>query len=257
MIVDNGKYYLYRHIRLDTNEPFYIGIGTKDKNYKVYQTEYRRAFSLLKRNTYWKRISNKTEYKIEILLESDDYKFIKQKEVEFIKLHGRFKNKGLLCNMTDGGDGTHGFNRTPEINKQIGLKITGTLNKKSKTCYQYNKEGVLINSFGSFSLASKILGFKKQNLLEAKNNNCLSNNYYWSDKMFNNWFIDNYEFNNKPKIIYKGRLIVAVKNDIIYEFYSIVQAALFFTGSKTNKSNIKLVLNKTKKTAYGFSFNYK
>ena len=25
MIVDNGKYYLYRHIRLDINEPFYIG----------------------------------------------------------------------------------------------------------------------------------------------------------------------------------------------------------------------------------------
>ena len=30
MIVENGKYYLYRHIRLDKNEPFYIGIGTKN-----------------------------------------------------------------------------------------------------------------------------------------------------------------------------------------------------------------------------------
>lgn len=27
MLVDEGKYYLYRHIRLDKNEPFYIGIG--------------------------------------------------------------------------------------------------------------------------------------------------------------------------------------------------------------------------------------
>lgn len=25
MIVDIGKYFLYRHIRLDKNEPFYIG----------------------------------------------------------------------------------------------------------------------------------------------------------------------------------------------------------------------------------------
>lgn len=25
MVVDNGKYFLYRHIRLDKNEPFYIG----------------------------------------------------------------------------------------------------------------------------------------------------------------------------------------------------------------------------------------
>lgn len=27
-----GKHYLYRHIRLDKNEPFYIGIGTKYKS---------------------------------------------------------------------------------------------------------------------------------------------------------------------------------------------------------------------------------
>ena len=25
------KYYCYRHIRLDTNEPFYIGIGTTEQ----------------------------------------------------------------------------------------------------------------------------------------------------------------------------------------------------------------------------------
>lgn len=29
MIEPEGKYYLYRHIRLDKNQPFYIGIGTK------------------------------------------------------------------------------------------------------------------------------------------------------------------------------------------------------------------------------------
>jgi len=29
MIVDSGKYFLYRHIRLDKNEPFYIGVATE------------------------------------------------------------------------------------------------------------------------------------------------------------------------------------------------------------------------------------
>lgn len=29
MIKDLGKCYLYRHIRLDNNTPFYIGIGAK------------------------------------------------------------------------------------------------------------------------------------------------------------------------------------------------------------------------------------
>ena len=32
MIDNYGKYYLYRHIRLDKNEPFYIGIGTKKES---------------------------------------------------------------------------------------------------------------------------------------------------------------------------------------------------------------------------------
>ena len=32
-----GKHYLYRHIRLDTNQPFYIGIGTiRDKELNSY-----------------------------------------------------------------------------------------------------------------------------------------------------------------------------------------------------------------------------
>lgn len=40
-----GKnHYLYRHIRLDKNQPFYIGIGTKkDKKYSTLFSEYNRG----------------------------------------------------------------------------------------------------------------------------------------------------------------------------------------------------------------------
>ena len=31
MECNGGNHYLYRHIRVDKNEPFYIGIGTKNK----------------------------------------------------------------------------------------------------------------------------------------------------------------------------------------------------------------------------------
>jgi len=42
-------YYLYRHIRLDKDEPFYIGIGTKaNVKFKSFNSEYRRAFSKLR-----------------------------------------------------------------------------------------------------------------------------------------------------------------------------------------------------------------
>lgn len=42
-----GKYYIYRHIRLDTNEPFYIGKGTKaNKNFLVHKDEAKQKMSI-------------------------------------------------------------------------------------------------------------------------------------------------------------------------------------------------------------------
>jgi hypothetical protein len=49
--------YLYRHIRLDKNVPFYIGIGKYDDQFK-------RAYSVKNRNVYWNNIVNLTEYKV-------------------------------------------------------------------------------------------------------------------------------------------------------------------------------------------------
>lgn len=86
-----GLYYLYRHIRLDKNEPFYVGIGKKKKNrnyYESYETEYERAFSKF-RPQHWKNINNKTEIIVEILYESNSLEEIRIKEIEFIKLYGR------------------------------------------------------------------------------------------------------------------------------------------------------------------------
>lgn len=131
MIENEGKYYLYRHIRLDTGEPFYIGIGTKftDRAY-TYKGIYRRAFVKSKRNNFWKSIVNKTGYEVEILLESDDYKFINQKEIELITLYGRRDlNKGTLVNLTDGGDGV--FNLISR-NEYVKTGINNVINKRKK-----------------------------------------------------------------------------------------------------------------------------
>ena len=46
--------YVYKHIRLDNNEIFYVGIGN-DNNYK-------RAYQKISRNIFWKRVVNKTKY---------------------------------------------------------------------------------------------------------------------------------------------------------------------------------------------------
>lgn len=42
--------YVYRHIRLDKNQPFYIGIGVDEGG------NYKRAYNFIKRNNYWKNV---------------------------------------------------------------------------------------------------------------------------------------------------------------------------------------------------------
>jgi hypothetical protein len=91
--------YVYRHIRLDKNEPFYIGIGS-DNNY-TRANEKRKN----RRNKIWNDIYSKTEIEIEILFSDISYKFACQKEMEFVSLYGRINtNTGILANLTDGGD---------------------------------------------------------------------------------------------------------------------------------------------------------
>lgn len=122
MIENIGNHYVYRHIRLDTGEPFYIGIGTKSDK----QSEYHRANSKHKRNDFWKSVVNKADYEVEILLESNDYDFIKQKEIELIALYGRRDlGKGTLVNMTDGGDGVIGVIQTLESIDKRRVKLKG------------------------------------------------------------------------------------------------------------------------------------
>jgi len=106
--------YLYRHIRLDKNEPFYIGIA--DDEYKNCE----RAYSKYYRNKHWHNIINQTNYEVEIVLENLEWKEACEKEIEFIKLYGRKDlNLGPLVNMTDGGDGFRGP-KTLEHRQKLG-----------------------------------------------------------------------------------------------------------------------------------------
>jgi hypothetical protein len=159
-----AKHYLYRHIRLDKNEPFYIGIGTKRESrpYTSDNAEYSRAHTKNKRTSFWKKITTKTEYEVEILLESDDYEFIKQKEIEFIALYGRRDlAKGTLCNLTDGGDGRLGTIKSQEERESISKRQLGSLN------HMYGKIGELSPIYGTKHTEervrnSKIFGLNRE-----------------------------------------------------------------------------------------------
>lgn len=118
--------FVYRHIRLDNGNPFYIGIGKSES----------RAYSTKGRSKFWQRIVDKFGYEVEILFHDLDYEQAKLKEQEFISLYGRANTcNGLLCNLTDGGDGSLGYKPTEEAL----IKISNASKGRIKSAEQIEK----------------------------------------------------------------------------------------------------------------------
>lgn len=121
------KYYVYRHIRLDNNTPFYVGKGSGN-----------RAFTKQHRNQYWHNIVNKHGYRVEIVkyfeTGQDAYNF------EF-KLINLYKNYNLVkANLTDGGDGTKNPNK--EVRFKMGSAMRGknhSLESRQKMSNNWNR----------------------------------------------------------------------------------------------------------------------
>jgi len=130
------NWYVYRHIRLDKNEPFYIGIGNKKNFFRAYE------INPNKRNELWKKIYNKTEIHIEIIFDNLSKDEASKKEKEFIKLYGRKDlNTGTLCNMTDGGDGIWNSIRSYETKQKLSNLKLG--NKNPQFGKKQSKETIL------------------------------------------------------------------------------------------------------------------
>lgn len=129
--------YVYRHIRLDTNMPFYIGISS------INDGKYSRSKEKDGRNKYWKNIINKTEYRVEILLKNVPLDILCEKEKYFIKLYGRVdKGLGTLVNMTDGGDkGTPGIIVSEETRKRISYTVKKNMTDETRKKQSDAKKG--------------------------------------------------------------------------------------------------------------------
>jgi len=132
-------YFIYRHIREDKNEPFYVGLGTVRRGY------YERAYVKQKRGKFWSNIANKTNYTVQIIHETNCKKEAIQKEVEFISLYGRKCDGGTLVNHTLGGEGISGHSVSDnhkkilrEVNSgknhpQYGTKASKETRRKQST----------------------------------------------------------------------------------------------------------------------------
>jgi hypothetical protein len=132
---------VYQHRRLDTNEIFYIGIGKEEK----------RAYSFYGRNPIWKNIVEKVGYKVEIIHNKISRESACELEMFYIQKYGRKDLKtGILCNLTDGGEGLS--NLSPEIKKEHSLKVSKTRIEKGiakgENNPMYGKKGQLSPHYG-------------------------------------------------------------------------------------------------------------
>jgi len=107
---------LYKHLRIDTGEVFYIGIGKSAK----------RAYSKRQRSKPWKDLIKNHSYTVEILAENLTWQQACEEERRLIRDYGR-RDLGLgsLVNMTNGGDGVESL--SAETLKLIGSKIKGRI----------------------------------------------------------------------------------------------------------------------------------
>ena len=88
-------FYVYEHIRNDTNAIFYVGKGKNN-----------RAYTKRDRNEYWKNIVNKTEYTVRFVAKDLDEELAYLVEEERID---QLKRLGIkLTNLTLGGEGASG-----------------------------------------------------------------------------------------------------------------------------------------------------
>lgn len=202
---DLGHFYfmavVYKHIRKDTNEVFYIGIGKTEK----------RAYNKTKRNSYWKRIVDKHDYDI-VLIETDvSWETACELERKLIKEYGRYDlGLGSLVNMTDGGDGTVGIVVLKETKQKMrdSAKFRNAKPpsrkgaKHSKETIQKQKEAKIGKKLNPFSeqhkqkIAESIVGKKhseeaKQKMKKPKSELHIQNMResrlkWWANKKLNN-----------------------------------------------------------------------
>jgi hypothetical protein len=113
-------YYVYTHIRLDTNEPFYVGKG---KNRRAY------SFHPVHRNKYWTKIYLKCNKNIKVILEKEN---LTEEEAlrEEINITNKYLDLGYkLCHICNpGSKGSSGHTKSEEWKKWYS-NLMSSINK--------------------------------------------------------------------------------------------------------------------------------
>lgn len=204
--------YLYRHIRKDINQPFYIGIGS-DKYFN-------RARDSKRRNPHWKNIINKTDWYHQIILDNLTYDEAKNKEIEFINIYKRTCDGGILVNETKGGEGTLGLR--PKNAKKIYIRkvddISGTI--------------IELNSYNDFKKLYKAKGFSKRVSGQIYSNGyIISENRIDLEINFKNIILNGKHKNHNP---IKKKFYGISPENVVFEFTDLYSASSITGASPQN-----------------------
>lgn len=145
-----NNYYIYFHINPLKNQVFYVGKGSG-----------KRAWIKSNRSDYWKRYVKKYGYIVDITDSglSEEEAFAKEKF--YINFFGRKDlGKGVLINLTDGGEGQSGNVFDIDTRLKISKKLTGNSNGsyngndfRNTPVIQFDKTGNYIKEFKSIKEA--------------------------------------------------------------------------------------------------------
>jgi hypothetical protein len=150
--------YVYRHIRLDTNVPFYIGISDDNDG------TFKRAYDLKARNESHRDITAITDVHVDIIMNDLSWEDACEKEKEFIKLYGRLDmTTGTLTNLTEGGSGFGELSSTIRQKMSVKAKLNHV---KYPEKYLHTDETK--KKISSSSTGKKFSESHKQKLRESK-----------------------------------------------------------------------------------------
>ena len=112
---------VYSHHKICDNSIFYIGISKNSDG------SFKRAFDNQKRSIIWKRIVKKySGFNVTIIADNISWEEAIKMEIDLISKYGRINNKtGVLCNLTDGGEGCLGFVITEEYRAKLSQSLKG------------------------------------------------------------------------------------------------------------------------------------
>ena len=137
------KFYVYEWIRLDTNEPFYVGKGCGNRAYQISKS----------RNTAFMKILQKTECAVVILSENLTEEEAYEAEIWYIYEYKYIFNFGLV-NMDEGGLGAvsgkfnHMYGKRGELHPNFGRVASEETRRKQSISRSgirngmYGKKGV-------------------------------------------------------------------------------------------------------------------